>query len=88
VCPGSRMQTSVPLVTTFVLVMCLFAAAGSFVPEVQDRLLEAGAASSAATVDGRSPLLSCTLLHARAAAACNEAKTRNWKIYDACDNVP
>ena len=67
VCPGSCMQPSVLLLPTFVLMMCLFAACaavaawdaynarnlGSSVPAVQDRLLEAGAASSAAAVDGR-----------------------------------
>ena len=69
-CPGSCMQPSVLLLPTFVLVVCLFAAGaavaardaynarnpGSSVPAVQDRLLEAGAASSAAAVDGRSSL--------------------------------
>ena len=70
VCPGSCMQPSVLLVPTFVLMMCLFAACaavaacdaynarniGSSVPAVQDRLLEAGAASSSAAVDRRSSL--------------------------------
>jgi hypothetical protein len=64
VCPGSCMQPSMLLLPTFVLVMCLFAAGAAVaafdalnprnsVPVVQDRLLEAGAASSAAAVDGR-----------------------------------
>ena len=66
-CPGSCMQPSVLLLPTFVLMMCLFAAGaavaaydaynthniGSSVPAVHDRLLEAGAASSAAAVDGK-----------------------------------
>jgi hypothetical protein len=70
VCPGSCMQPSVLLLPTFALMMCLFAAGAavaacdaynarnisSSVPAVQDRLLEAGAASSAAAVDGRSSL--------------------------------
>jgi hypothetical protein len=70
VCPGSCMQPSVVLLPTFVLISCLFAAglvvavfdayharnAGSVVSPVQDRLLEAGAASSAAAADGRSSL--------------------------------
>ena len=69
-CPGSCMQPSVLLVATFVLVMCLFAAAGSFVPEVQDRLLEAGAAA----VDGRSSLrhaVTAAELHVVARAGCS-----------------
>jgi hypothetical protein len=67
VCPGSCMQPLVILLPTFVLIMSLFAAgaavaaceaykarnSGSSVPAVHDRLLEAGAASSAAAVDGR-----------------------------------
>jgi hypothetical protein len=71
VCPGFCMQPSVLLLPTLVLVVCLFAAGaavaacdaynarkpGSSVPAVQDRLLEAGAASSsAAAVNGRSSL--------------------------------
>ena len=73
-CPGFCMQPSLLFVATFVLVMCLFAAVGSFVPEVQDRLLEAGAASSAAAVDGRSSLrhaVTAAELHVVARAGCS-----------------
>jgi hypothetical protein len=70
VCPGSCIQPSVLLLPTSVLMLCLFAAGAavaafdaynarnpsSSVPAMQDRLLEAGAALSAAAVDGRSSL--------------------------------